>query len=342
MAASPSASPSLFGDISVDHAVAGFGAGTVATLVMHPLDLIKVRFQLADNSSTPHPSVPSYNSKSTLPHHLRKPRLGAGVYTALKDAVQVDGWRGLYRGLGPNLVGGAGSWGLYFLFYNMIKKQMQGGDPNYRTTSGQHLLAAAEASAVTAMMTNPIWVVKTRVFGTAKHDAAAYRGLWDGLTSIYRTEGLRGLYKGSLLALVGVSNGSIQFAAYEEIKRRRADLKKKKFAKEGREWRTEDEKLSNTEYILASGSSKLVAIALTYPYQVIRARIQNSTPSPTLPRLTIPSVISSIYKFEGLLAFYKGLGTNALRILPGTCTTFVVYENLVWAFRALALKRQDE
>lgn len=35
---------------------------------------------------------------------------------------------------------------------------------------------------------------------------------------------------------------------------------------------------------------------------------------------------------------YKGLGTNALRILPGTCTTFVVYENLVWAFRTLAMK----
>jgi hypothetical protein len=28
----------------------------------------------------------------------------------------------------------------------MIKKQMQGGDPSYRTSSGQHLLAAAEAS----------------------------------------------------------------------------------------------------------------------------------------------------------------------------------------------------
>lgn len=30
--------------------------------------------------------------------------------------------------------------------YNMIKKQMQGGDPTYVTSSGQHLLAAAEAS----------------------------------------------------------------------------------------------------------------------------------------------------------------------------------------------------
>lgn len=38
--------------------------------------------------------------------------------------------------------------------YNMIKKQMQGGDPNYRTSSGQHLLAAAEASESVAEYSN--------------------------------------------------------------------------------------------------------------------------------------------------------------------------------------------
>lgn len=65
----------------------------------------------------------------------------------------------------------------------------------------------------------------------------------DGLRTIYRAEGTRGLYKGSLLALVGVSNGSIQFATYEEIKRRRTDIKRKLFAKQGREWKIEDEKL---------------------------------------------------------------------------------------------------
>jgi solute carrier family 25 folate transporter 32 len=34
----------------------------------------------------------------------------------------------------------------HLLSYNMIKKQMQLRDPNGKTTSGQHLLAAAEAS----------------------------------------------------------------------------------------------------------------------------------------------------------------------------------------------------
>lgn len=62
--------------------------------------------------------------------------------------------------------------------YNMIKKHMQGGDPTYRTSAGQHLLAAAEASTVTALMTNPIWVVKTRIFATPKNDPQAYSGLW--------------------------------------------------------------------------------------------------------------------------------------------------------------------
>lgn len=34
------------------------------------------------------------------------------------------------------------------------------------------------SGAVTAMLTNPIWVVKTRVFATAKNDPKAFRGLW--------------------------------------------------------------------------------------------------------------------------------------------------------------------
>jgi solute carrier family 25 folate transporter 32 len=105
--------------------VAGFGAGTVATLVMHPLDLVKVRFQLADapSVSTIAPTASSSAGVGAMPNAeagpstgtARKPPLGRAVYYALSDAVKTDGWKGLYRGLVPNLVGGASSWGLYFL-----------------------------------------------------------------------------------------------------------------------------------------------------------------------------------------------------------------------------------
>lgn len=103
------------------------------------------------------------------------------------------------------------------------------------------------------MLTNPIWVVKTRIFATPRNDPNAYNGLFsevkivpadsDTMSRIYKAEGMRGLYRGSLLALVGVSNGSIQFATYEDIKRRRIDVKKRKFANAGKVWKQEDEKL---------------------------------------------------------------------------------------------------
>lgn len=98
---------------------------------MHPLDLVKVRFQLANTPSTTRnqsasDSIKAKSSASSLSsNHSQahpnaatastKPRFGTAVYHALKDAVRQDGYAGLYRGLVPNLVGGASSWGLYFL-----------------------------------------------------------------------------------------------------------------------------------------------------------------------------------------------------------------------------------
>ncbi len=58
---------------------------------------------------------PNPNLNLNLNLTKKKPGFGRAVYGALEDAVKIDGWKGLYRGLIPNLVGGAGSWGLYFL-----------------------------------------------------------------------------------------------------------------------------------------------------------------------------------------------------------------------------------
>ena len=55
----------------------------------------------------------------------------------------------------------------------------------------------------------------------------------------------------------------------------------------------------------------------------------STSPSPRIkPYTSIPDVIRRTYAHEGLLGFYKGIGTNAVRILPGTCVTFVVYEQV--------------
>lgn len=117
----------------------------------------------------------------------------------------------------------------------------------------------------------------------------------DGLSSIYREEGVRGWYRGTLLALVGVSNGAIQFMGYEQMKRLALEAKRKRYDLAGREWNIQADRLvchgllplvryahtdhpltlqSNTTYTLMSGASKLMALVITYPYQVVRSRIQ--------------------------------------------------------------------
>ena len=70
----------------------------------------------------------------------------------------------------------------------------------------------------------------------------------DGLKTITRTEGLAGLWRGSSLALFGVSNGAIQFMAYEEMKRWGFERKKRQFEKAGLIMTPGDDKLvSNIE-----------------------------------------------------------------------------------------------
>ncbi|KAI1785331.1 mitochondrial FAD carrier protein [Ganoderma leucocontextum] len=310
--------PSFFPTAALDHAFAGLGAGVVAVLCMHPLDLLKVKFQVA----------------------TEKPQGGVGraIWSSLKDIHARDGWKGLYRGVGSNVAGNASSWGFYFLFYHMLKQRASSGDPNYKLSPGAYLLCSAQASAVTAIMTNPIWVVKVRMFTTRSDDPTAYRSLWHGFSSIWRNEGIAGLYRGTSLALFGVSNGAIQFTAYEEMKRWGFDRKRRQFAKAGKEYTTADDKLSNTAYTVMSGASKIFALTSTYPYQVVRSRIQNNLTSHLYP--TIPACIKKTWTEEGVRGFYRGLGTNLVRVLPGTCVTFVVYENLAWLLRSTATRKE--
>ncbi|KAG6878353.1 hypothetical protein C0993_008111 [Termitomyces sp. T159_Od127] len=155
----------------------------------------------------------------------------------------------------------------------MLKKRASDGDLS-QLSAGAYLLCSAQASAVTAIMTNPFWLVRVRMFTSHADSPSAYRGLWDGLSTIVRTEGVLGLFRGTSLGLVGVSNGAIQFVVYEKMKKWGFDQKKRQYQKAGKEWNVDADKLSNTAYTFMSISSKLAALSLTYPYQVVRSRIQ--------------------------------------------------------------------
>jgi len=120
----------------------------------------------------------------------------------------------------------------------------------------------------------------------------------------------------------------VQFAIYEPLK----DMWRKYLAKEhpsehqysGEEGR--EEKLGNAATLVISGSAKIVAGIVTYPYQVLRSRIQTYDSEERFGR-GITGVAGKVWREEGWRGFYRGLGTNVVRVLPATWVTFLVYEN---------------
>ncbi|CAJ1061942.1 mitochondrial folate transporter/carrier-like [Xyrichtys novacula] len=285
----------VFSHVRIGNLVAGLSGGVVSTLVLHPLDLVKIRFAVSDGLDV----RPKYS----------------GIFHCMRSVWQQEGLRGLYQGVTPNVWGAGASWGLYFLFYNAIKSYTKEGRQT-ELSATEHLVSAAQAGILTLTITNPIWVTKTRLVLQYNADPSSkqYRGMLDALIKIYRHEGLRGLYKGYVPGLFGTSHGALQFMAYEELKR---DYNKYRKA-------PSEEKLNALEYITMAALSKLFAVATTYPYQVVRARLQDQHNKYN----GVIDVIGRTWRNEGAIGFYKGIIPNLIRVTPACCITFVVYENV--------------
>ncbi|KXG37629.1 hypothetical protein SORBI_3001G100800, partial [Sorghum bicolor] len=180
---------------------AGAAAGFATVAALHPLDVVRTRFQVSGGRGWS--EVPPYRNTAHA------------VYTITRS----EGLRGLYAGFYPAVLGSTVSWGLYFFFYNRAKQRyLQRKDDQLHPV--HHLISAAEAGALVSLFTNPIWLVKTRLqLQTPKHHTSQYSGFSDALRTILREEGFLALYRGIGPGLLLVTHGAIQFTAYEKLRK---------------------------------------------------------------------------------------------------------------------------
>lgn len=76
------------------------------------------------------------------------------------------------------------------------------------------------------------------------------------------------------------------------------------------------------EYLSFAALSKLFAAAVTYPYQVVRARLQDQHRE---YRGTW-DCIGQTWRYEGTRGFYKGLFPYLLHVMPNICLVLLIYE----------------
>jgi len=294
----PPALLNLFGPVQFRHMVAGMSGGVVSTLILHPLDLLKIRFAVDDGTA----------GKS---NHIGQ---------AVKNIVRSEGLSGLYRGVVPNTVTAGSAWGSYFLFYQTFKSHLQGGQGHVQLAPTEHLVAASQAGLLTLVLTNPITVVKTRLCLQQKSKdlfdkSKNYKGMGDAFYKIIKNEGLGGLYKGFVPGLFGVIHGAIQFMAYEDLKNRYNIYRGKPI----------DSPLSPSTYLMFAAISKVIAAVTTYPYQVVRARLQDTD----CKYSGSWDCLNRTVKHEGVGGLYKGLTPYMVHVMPNICLVFLIYEYMV-------------
>ncbi|KAK8511515.1 hypothetical protein V6N12_038118 [Hibiscus sabdariffa] len=292
-------------------ATAGAVAGFTTVAAMYPLDIVRTRFQVNDGRVT---NFPTYKNTAH----------------AIFTITRLEGLRGLYAGFLPAVLGSTVSWGLYFFFYGRAKERYS-RNREEKLSPGLHLASAAEAGALVSLCTNPIWLIKTRLqLQNTLNQNRPYAGIYDALRTILREEGWTALYKGlGPGLLMQVSHGAIQFTAYEELRRRMVDYKARKQKSE-----SASNLLNSFDYAVLGGSSKIAAILITYPFQVIRTRTWQRPSDEGIPRyMNSWHVVKETTRFEGVRGFYRGITANLLKNVPASSITFIVYENVLKLLR---------
>lgn len=123
-----------------------------------------------------------------------------------------------------------------------------------------------------------------------------------------------------------VAHGAIQFTAYEELRKLIIDFRHKQVPSKEKSSKL----LTTIDYATLGAASKLTAILATYPFQVIRSRLQQRpTKDAALRYIDSSHAMKKTAEFEGVKGFYRGITANLLKNLPAASITFIVYENVL-------------
>mmetsp|Transcript_15640 Transcript_15640/g.19067 ORF Transcript_15640/g.19067 Transcript_15640/m.19067 type:complete len:388 (-) Transcript_15640:321-1484(-) len=296
------------GQAKLFNVLSGGVAGTIASCITNPIEVVKTQLQ---SSSASVGSLANAN----------------GFRGVARRVFETEGLSGFFRGLPPTLVGIIPSRSVYFVAYESTKTSLAklpgtpaGGPVN-------SLLSGFAAGLTSNTLTNPIWMVKTRMVLLADGLAGqkAYSGYRDAISTIFREEGVGGFYKGIAASYWGCTEGAIQFMLYEQIKTK---LRVKNNRRRAALGLADTNELPALWTFLASASCKTVAAASTYPHEVARTRMREQARSGIFKYKGMWQTLGVIGKEEGRKGLYAGMGPHLLKAVPNAAIMFLTYETV--------------
>lgn len=320
------------------HFVAGGIGGMAGAIVTCPFDLVKTRLQSdlyvtklgvlpgalrkSNNSIITSSSVAKIHIHRWLQHPIE-------TMAILSTVRRQEGFKALFRGLGPNLVGVIPARSINFFTYGTTKDLYSKNLNNGQEAPWIHLLSAATAGWATSTATNPIWLIKTRVqLAKASSDSkSAATSSWRCLKQVLNQEGIRGLYRGLSASYLGSIEGILQWVLYEQMKHliRQNAIERMQGSPQSAYDKTK-------EWFQRSGSAglaKFVASIVTYPHEVVRTRLRQPTVDGKLKYTGLLQTFRLVWHEEGLASMYGGLTPHLMRTVPNSIIMFGTWEIVI-------------
>ncbi|XP_075759645.1 solute carrier family 25 member 36-like [Pelodiscus sinensis] len=300
------------------HLLAGGCGGTAGAILTCPLEVVKTRLQSSSLALRPL-CLPEVQLQGLSGGLVRPALPSPGVLQLMRAILEKEGIRSLFRGLGPNLVGVAPSRAIYFAAYAGAKEKLN--VVFVPESKKVHMLSAVCAGVTSATLTNPIWLVKTRMQLEARAREEKHSNALQCAMRVYRMEGLRGFYRGISASYAGVSETVIHFVIYEALKQRLREQQPLlpaalAFAPNCRDF---------CGLMAAAAISKTCASCIAYPHEVIRTRLREEGSRYRSFVQTLRLVVHE----EGPLALYRGLLAQMMRQIPNTAIMMATYELII-------------
>ncbi|KAL5751488.1 hypothetical protein ACOSP7_026091 [Xanthoceras sorbifolium] len=296
-------------------AVAGaFGEG-----MMHPIDTVKTRIQ----SQAIFSGCQNQNS----------------ILQMVRTVWVADGLRGFYRGITPGIIGSLATGATYFGFIESTKKWIEESHP---TLGGHwsHFIAGAVGDTLGSFVYVPCEVMKQRmqVQGTKTSWSSVvlkdnipvksslqmygyYKGICHAGCSIWKEQGLRGLYAGYWSTLArDVPFAGLMVAFYEGLKDLTAYGKQR--------WIPSLDRYINSsiEGLVLGGLAGGFSAYLTTPMDVIKTRMQ--VQGSTVRYNGWLDAVHKIWMTEGPKGMFRGSIPRITWYIPASALTFMAVEFL--------------
>lgn len=204
-----------------------------------------------------------------------------------------------------------------------------------KNDSNSSFLAGGIAGAVSRTVVSPFERAKILLQLQGPGSEQAYQGMFPTIAKMYREEGWRGLFRGNTLNCIRIfPYSAVQFAVFENCKDLILKYRRHQYPNDLNVQRNNE--LNGYERLFSGSIAGIISVAVTYPLDLVRARITVQTAS--LSKLdkgklaeapTVMQTLKEVYQNEGgFFALYRGIISTTLGVAPYVAINFALYEKL--------------